>query len=347
MDIILDTNILRQDFALRANKFDALFSYLRRTSSNLLIPDVVFREAESLFRRELQSQVDKTRAASERLARIAFIDSTKISLHCDIEAEVRAYREFLWCPRGFNRSYFLKADPKFLDETIDRLIYAKKPASSAGKEFRDIVIWLTIKDYLALHSESYAFISANTREFAAEGGSGLAVELQTEIAELPSKLFYFTSVEQFLKEKASEVDFVDLDWVQSAIPDKVLADLVLPELRFQDSPFEAYAEKSVSSYTGYISVQDVSATLDDFFVYDMFDDGLYLNLTYSADVEIEAGMQKFGASAEAGMREERQQSLLDGIEWTKTLHPKVFLSMSAKIVDHKIVDLELDDWELA
>ena len=313
----------------------------------MLIPDVVFREAESLFRRELHSQVDKARAASERLARIAFIDSTKISHDCDIEAEVRAYRQFLRCPRGFDRTYLLKADSKFLDETIDRLIYAKKPASSAGKEFRDIIIWLTIKNYLALHSESYAFISANTREFATEGGSGLAVELQSEIADLPSKLFYFSSVEQFLKEKASEVDFVNFDWVQATISDKVLADLVLPEIRYGDSQFEAYIEKRVSSLTGYFSVQDVSATLDQFFVYDMFDDGLYLNLTYSANVEIEAGVQKSSQFPETGLREQRQQFLLDDIEWTKTLHPKVFLFLSAKIVDHKIVDLELDDWELA
>jgi hypothetical protein len=346
MNVILDTNILRQDFSLKSNKFEALVAYLRKTDSHLVLPEVVILEAENLFRRELQLQLSKAKAVSDKLALIAFLETTAIKYSCDQDAEIKQYRALLELPRKYFKTEILPIVPDHMKETISRLIEGRKPASVGGKEFRDVAIWLSVKDYLVKKkSQSMAFISANTREFANDNASGLAPVLQSEISSAGLSLLFYSSIEDFLKQQASKIDFITQNWLEKNVPEDTIYDLALDAVQSRENRFERYAHRKTDDFSGDISIQNISPTIDDFFVYDMHTDGIYLNLTYYAEVELEIGTtEEVFHVWDEPMYHRPISPLFE--RGKKTLNPEVYLYFSARIINGRVVDVELDDWDL-
>lgn len=120
MDVVVDTNILFQDFRLTSNKFDALFNYLGKTNSSLLLPEVVLQEAVAHYNRKLQHKhVQATRAVRE-LDKIMFT-SLEQRLNTDFDKEVSEYRKVLDHPQGLPENASVKAlknEPEHLAETV-------------------------------------------------------------------------------------------------------------------------------------------------------------------------------------------------------------------------------------
>ena len=53
MKIILDTNILRQDFFLKSRKFEMLIDFVSKTVHQIMLPQVVYDEIVSLYERAI------------------------------------------------------------------------------------------------------------------------------------------------------------------------------------------------------------------------------------------------------------------------------------------------------
>lgn len=326
MNIILDTNIIRQDFRLNSNKFEALFAYLLKTDSKFVLPEVVIQEACQEYRNELQSHISKIGDFSEKIRRMSFTDSTSIMFNCDLDAEVEKYRALLHKPRTRKTTVVLPNKSEYMAETVSRLIEGRKPASGRAKEFRDILIWLALKDYIHSKSDPVIFISANTKEFGAEEGKVLAYELQKELSQENLSLIFYSSIEVFLKGHASRVDFVTKEWINEHLSDDSVQDLALPAIQGRDSSFESFVERETpDTFTGSFYVTGVSLILDDFFVYDMDPEGLYLNLTYWGDAQIEVELDKG-----------KYDYLYGGVE----------VYLSAKIHNDEIVDIEIDEVDI-
>lgn len=67
MDIVLDTNILRNDFQLRSSEFKLIFDYLGRTNGKVILPKVVFDEVLNIHRKELEVRASKMENAIRHL----------------------------------------------------------------------------------------------------------------------------------------------------------------------------------------------------------------------------------------------------------------------------------------
>jgi hypothetical protein len=79
----------------------------------------------------------------------------------------------------------------------------------------------------------------------------------------------------------------------------------------------------------------------------MHSDGIYLNLSYYAQVEIEIGIKTIEPYLDEDFHPRRSQLVFGSEHNTKCLYPEIYLSCSARILDDKIVDLQLDDWDLS
>ena len=164
MQIILETNILRSDVQLTSFYFQSLLEYSKRTYSRIIIPEIVFDELASLYRKELEFSMQKVHRAAREVN--LFLLHYNIEIQCfDIEKIVEELLENV----KINLSvFYLEIIPykdEYLREVIRRCAFKIKPCSSKGIEFRDTILWLSIVDHIDGMEDS-AFISNNTRDFA-------------------------------------------------------------------------------------------------------------------------------------------------------------------------------------
>jgi predicted nucleic acid-binding protein len=172
MDIILDTNIILTDFFLKSKSFKVLFDYLAKTNSDLLIPEIVFKETIHKYEEKLISELSNYDNTVNKLN--SLLDDTVFKkVNIDISKKVSKYSNFLKNVKkpsyDSSKEIIVKYKDSFLEETIRRAIYRLKPCSNKGQEFRDTILWLTIIDYLkSIYKDDrkIIFISNNFKEFA-------------------------------------------------------------------------------------------------------------------------------------------------------------------------------------
>jgi hypothetical protein len=217
MDIIIDTNILRQDHLLRSAKSQAVLDYLKKTNSYLVIPTVVKEEMIGIFRRtlvELSNQLNKN---VERIDSWCYGDTARTEINLDIEKEMSTYKTFM---EGFTHGgggLELPYDGKFMSEVIKRLVGRLKPASDKGEEFRDVVVWLSIKEFLKDTKKEAVFISKDVNHFADKDSKGLHPDLVAELAKDNLKLKYYSSVDDFIRQHSSKLEFVNSRWLKQLL----------------------------------------------------------------------------------------------------------------------------------
>ena len=66
MKIILDTNAWCADLRLKSNQYASLFDYLRRTSSSLVILNVVLEEVLGTYERQLREKIGRAASAAAK-----------------------------------------------------------------------------------------------------------------------------------------------------------------------------------------------------------------------------------------------------------------------------------------
>jgi predicted nucleic acid-binding protein len=352
MDIVVDTNILFQDFHLKSNKFDALFNYLGKTRSNLLFPEVVLQEAVAHYKRELQYKHEQATRAVRNLDKLTFT-SLDHSINMSISEEVSKYEKLLERPPNLPKSAnveVLKNEPEHLAETVRRLVERVKPSSSDGKQgFRDILIWLSTLKYLRLNRErSVIFISKNVSDFGLESGRKIALdsELQNELNEENLKLLFYPSIEAFLENHIKKIDTISEAWIESILSPETIESIANPHLREEMVLFTPYVRRTNENFSDYLSFQQISSRpyIYSFSVYDVDSENVYLNIVYRAEVEVEIEVEK---SSESSFdidiyNAHTSQGQLYSYEY---IYPEVELSFSAKIQEDDILDLQFEKWQ--
>ena len=94
MNVVLDTNILREDFLMESSKFRILFDYLKKTNSKIIMPKIVYQEIAAVYEREISDRLQGLRKAKGRLER-ALIDGSIQDFNIVIANEVEKYLTFL------------------------------------------------------------------------------------------------------------------------------------------------------------------------------------------------------------------------------------------------------------
>ena len=93
MDIILDSNIFRGDFSLRSKDFDVLNDFLRKTTSRLILPQIILDEIQLGFTKRTLSERSQEAIKSINNLNLMVIDSKKHTAfqNIDVENEVNDY----------------------------------------------------------------------------------------------------------------------------------------------------------------------------------------------------------------------------------------------------------------
>jgi hypothetical protein len=154
---------------LDSPRWKQLSAFLQRTTTSLIVPEVVAAETKRHFRNSLTSALQKSETAGTNLKRLLRTDSVSIPA-IDVDKACRDYEleleRLLKC--------FGATIPPYSDVNITaimkRCLENKKPFDSKGqKGFRDAVIWESILAVVKAPSET-DFVTRNTSDFGEHGG---------------------------------------------------------------------------------------------------------------------------------------------------------------------------------
>ncbi len=289
MDVVLDTNILREDFWMRSGRFKVLFDYLKKTQSRIIMPKIVYQEIAAVYERELTSRVKEFKDSKHKLEK-ALIGGSVQDYNIEIKGEVDKYLTFLKEKLEISNNDIVSYKDNYLDEITKRAIWRIKPCSEKGKEFRDTLLWLTVLDIAGTDgSKMILFISRNTKQFASDDGC-LHPTLVMDTENKGVIIKYCSSMKYFAEAHATTVDYITSEWLVSAISLNTINTHVCDMLNKSGTSRLLKQIESDIFYaepTGYVLVFDSSVRLDSFYVYEMTDGSIYVEALYKGEVEVE------------------------------------------------------------
>jgi len=215
MRIILDTNILRNDYFFNSYQFRILQDFARKTFSTIVIPEIVFDELVALYKRDLLFHEGNILKSQNKLE--SLLEGTNIhfeKLKFNIDEAVKEYIEYIKNRLGKINAEIPEYQDLFLKEVVRRSNERIKPISDKGEEFRDAILWLTILDYLKkARFDEAVFISNNTRDFADVTHTYLHQQLQDDLKSQNSTLTYYKSLNDFIDYRVNEIIFISKEWL--------------------------------------------------------------------------------------------------------------------------------------
>lgn len=280
MDVVLDTNVIHEDFLLRSADFRNLMDYLEKTDSNIMMPKIVLLEIEKKYAEELQKRFSKYNSHKNSLNDF-LLDKEVSGGSVDINAEVKKYIAFLTKKFRLNHKTIVNYKPEYMDDVVKRAIERKRPCSDAGEEFRDVLLWLTVLDILGkskIHEKSIILISNDKKAFASEEGK-LHPQLESELSLKKLNVNYYCSIKDFVRGHASKIDFITKEWLASEVA-TLDGDIERWFERHEEQIIDRVERICDASITSSVDSLNIDVEIGEFYVYERSDG------TCSVDLEI-------------------------------------------------------------
>jgi hypothetical protein len=180
MFVILDTTEFHDAPKADSNSFNILEEYIRRTRSQLVIPEIVLKETVNRVREILERIPREIRKIQRDYDRIKSAGSAELEIvQPDFDRALRLYeiefRERL--ERSLN-AVILPVPNVTHESVVERALQRKRPFLHNKDGYRDTLIWLSIKDRILQHQGEYVFVTDNSKDFSEQ-------ELLSELGNLP------------------------------------------------------------------------------------------------------------------------------------------------------------------
>lgn len=285
LKIILDTNVIQEDFLMKSGRFELLLDYARKTDSQVILPRLVLEELAANYERELASRFAKLLRAKDQLHGIT-LDHTVPHVDLDISAEVAKYIEHVRARLEVSESDIAEYKEAHLRDAITRGLRRQRPCTDRGEEIRDAVLWNIVLDLAAMTKERVAFISKNTAQFT-DDKVLLHPDLLAEVGDKAVRIDYYPSLEEFGRAHATRIAFATKAWIQTQIQ----ADDILERgvKLIEASVVHKLEHRSTADdeFTGYVQLIGCDLEVDEFFVYEMEDGTFRIEATWFGVIEVE------------------------------------------------------------
>lgn len=295
MNVALDANVLIKDPWLRSQTTRALLDYLAKTPWCMVVSEVVEAEVRAHWRREFEESAERVAASLRKAKRAGVFGLPDFDARAAAERTLEAWEDRWREVLDATSARRVPVGAKEAAEAARRAAFRQAPCSATGEGMRDALIWLAlVTDAAATTPEmgsnpGLAFVSDNTKDFAAPDKASLKDELLRDVSDHGAHLTYYPSLDDFLRERAEPVGHITREWVLSSLDLRRLEELVCEQVR-SGRPYNAFrindvARRRLYDIAGEPEPRTVALGLEDFYVW-QFDDGhAELHMTFVADVE--------------------------------------------------------------
>lgn len=255
MLIVLDTNIIVENWQFDKSYHRAFLDYIGTVNCEVVFPQIVWSEIESLYRSQLKDALNKQATADRNVSK--FLVSKEYQSDASPYVDVNdAYNNFalhlleqLRCGPHSILEYPSNILPILAEKAIARI----KPFSSKGEEFRDAILWQSVLEMAQEYDElnPVIFISNNSREFSDDNDKNkLHPELQIEVAKLNNRtVLYYPSLESFIKSHLTPIEHIKWVWIADHIKEIGLNEIIAEYINERRNKIMPYFTKKYSKIT--------------------------------------------------------------------------------------------------
>lgn len=252
--IVLDTNIIYQDFWFRSPQIRTLIHNTLALNLKFYIPEIVFDETISCFKKALVKKTNEFNVYRNKLERCVNTDIEIVEF--DIDAIMLSYQNFL--KTKFSGLHQIVPYPENAHKEIShRAISRIKPFSELTKRkkvagYRDTLIWMTILEIAKNNHDGIVFITNNTSDFYEN--SELHNDLKTDLKQIGKSEgfvtiyqtvgeFFNTEIKNDLQKieelekkfKSNEIEGLDHDFILEKINEYYTYNMVSYSLPYSNS----------------------------------------------------------------------------------------------------------------
>jgi hypothetical protein len=172
--VVVDTTELFNDLRLAGPIFSILRTYIHKTGSSLVIPQVVFEEAVNHFRLRLRSEVDAYKRCTANMEKLTGISTfEKNALAIDQAGEVTQFRSYLLSQIKSFGGRVIGIDSISVACLLERSLKRRKPFDDKGQNgFRDSMLWESVlRDVIQPGPADIkvALVTKNSNDFGKSG----------------------------------------------------------------------------------------------------------------------------------------------------------------------------------
>ena len=286
MDVALDANALLSA-GLANPAFSSLRDYLRKTKSRLLLPEVVLEELLAQRRMLIAKAIRKGLEANKEMkSLVPGYEDKPLRKHLkaiEVETAVDAYKAEL--KQAADGVSIVENRASDLMEMVRRLANRIPPASQAGEEARDVLIWLAV--LRMAEKGELSFVTGDKKAFGKDGK--LKPELADELQKLPNALAVYEGLDAFLKIHHQRSSWVDKAWIETQVESSLVDEAIERYIQGrEDRLVMPSVDNDRAIFTGYsMFVQVVQRDVQDFFVSDMLSGAMMVGVSLWAELEIE------------------------------------------------------------
>lgn len=199
--IILDTNVIHNDYHLTGTRITTLCSSANNLNHTIYIPEVVIDEFVKQYKEEVDECTKLYNSSLKKLIKLKMMDPKSGLINS-------SYRDFE--KKVYERLKELNVKvldyPKTDHKTIVlKELYKKKPFKDSKKGYRDALIWESVKQFSKglKDSDKLIFISENTNDFAVKGGGQLHEDLEVDLTNAGINMkfvVYISRVDKYIED---------------------------------------------------------------------------------------------------------------------------------------------------
>jgi hypothetical protein len=329
--VLLDTNVLVANFQ-SGNAYKLLIEGARTRQLQLVVPELVLREAANKFREMAAERAREYDKAVSGLARLGMQVKAKPDPD-PAAAAVRYDANLRRTLRDINATIAALPDVTH-DALLTKTLARRKPFRDGDAGYRDALLWETAMEQAKEHGE-LILCTMNTRDFAeaGEGDIGLGPDLAAELqaAGLPPTAISLEVNLKALVERLVSVEAVAVNEVERALPLHYvdLSEQIEAQIYHYDFDRSDLREVSMELGTYWLDLEVESISVNDAQVLRVFEishasveeahtyseQELLVSLHVECDADVDLDLELEGVDRETGMRRTHWQTF----STTKTL----------------------------
>jgi predicted nucleic acid-binding protein len=172
MEIIIDTNILFNDWILRSDDSKAFLDFVGRTGSVIYIPRIVWEETRKNYREEIANKHAAYVKASRQFGRSLIEQPELKKIEIDFDEEADKYMDWLRQELRFDGLSNVLPYGDFTERIAKRAMAKRKPFNMQNNnEYKDTLLWETVLDIVSSKAgrgdEEVVLISNDSNAFGA------------------------------------------------------------------------------------------------------------------------------------------------------------------------------------
>lgn len=242
--IVLDTNVLIENYVFGSHNMKNLLDFSKRTGSKIYLHKIVIDEAHSYMERNCSKCIEDINKKLRELNNWGAVLTKEFDKNKLMEAAISDFEKTI---SALDSSIVIISNVEESDtkEAVKRLTKRIPPSSEKGEEFRDVMIWLNMMRFCRENFNGSPIVFISKDKHFVDNNNKLKPELLDDLRQNNIDLEHLNSLSEFLKKHSSPVGGIDRYWILGHIDIQSIKKLIVEAGYLQDFKYYDKFEQQI------------------------------------------------------------------------------------------------------